>query len=105
MHNDNSLSPPPPMQAIHAPPVPPKHPTLPTLPVAPSSVGSKKRHRSNDSEDVEEVVSSPKKHNSHRPLGLPGANIKIENRGNFQKDHLKVEQIQRFYEIRCHSDS
>ena len=51
---------------------------------APSIGHGKKRHRSQDSEDVEEVnVSSPKKHNnsSHRPLGLPGANIKIENRG------------------------
>jgi len=77
-HNDNSVSPPPPMQAITgAPPA--------TGLTAPSSGHGKKRHRSQDSEDVEEVnVSSPKKsHNSsHRPLGLPGANIKIENRGD-----------------------
>jgi len=77
-HNDNSISPPPPMQAITA--APPQAATGLTAP----SIGGKKRHRSQDSEDVEEVnVSSPKKHNSsHRPLGLPGANIKIENRGD-----------------------
>ena len=76
-HNDNSISPPPPMQAITG--APPQAATGLTAP----SIGGKKRHRSQDSEDVEEVnVSSPKKHNSsHRPLGLPGANIKIENRG------------------------
>jgi len=77
-HNDNSISPPPPMQAITG--APPQAATGLTAP----SIGGKKRHRSQDSEDVEEVnVSSPKKHNSsHRPLGLPGANIKIENRGD-----------------------
>ena len=79
-HNDNSISPPPPMQAITAAP-----PQAATGLTAPSIGASKKRHRSQDSEDVEEVnVSSPKKHNSsHRPLGLPGANIKIENRGTY----------------------
>lgn len=78
-HNDNSISPPPPMQAITG--APPQAATGLTAP----SIGGKKRHRSQDSEDVEEVnVSSPKKHNSsHRPLGLPGANIKIENRGTY----------------------
>lgn len=86
-HNDNSISPPPPMQAITG--APPQAATGLTAP----SIGGKKRHRSQDSEDVEEVnVSSPKKHNSsHRPLGLPGANIKIENRGTytfFLKDSL-----------------
>jgi len=77
-HNDNSVSPPPTMQAINS--APPQAATGLTAP----SIGGKKRHRSQDSEDVEEVnVSSPKKHNSsHRPLGLPGANIKIENRGD-----------------------
>ena len=81
-HNDNSVSPPPPMQAITGS-APPQAATGLTVP---SSGHAKKRHRSQDSEDVEEVnVSSPKKsHNSsHRPLGLPGANIKIENRGTY----------------------
>ena len=64
MHNDNSLSPPPPHQ------------------LTPSS--NKKRHRSNDSEDIEEV-SSPKKHHTG-PLGLPGANIKIASRGNYNSN-------------------
>ena len=65
MQNENSLSPIPTMQAISATP----------------SSGGIKRHRSHDSQNMEEVVSSPKKHHSHLPLGLPGANIKIENRG------------------------
>ena len=68
------------MQAITAAP-----PQAATGLTAPSIGHGKKRHRSQDSEDVEEVnVSSPKKQNSsHRPLGLPGANIKIENRGTY----------------------
>ena len=92
-HNDNSVSPPPTMQAITGAP-----PQAATGLTAPSSGHGKKRHRSQDSEDVEEVnVSSPKKsHNSsHRPLGLPGANIKIENRGNifFEKKIMKINSL------------
>ena len=84
IHNENSLSPPPPMQGLST------NPLLPhvagagaavLLPSAAAPSSGKKRHRSHDSQEVEEVVSSPKKHHSHRPLGLPGANIKIENRG------------------------
>ena len=67
MHNENSLSPPHGGQD-------PNGPTLSTPGAHP-----KKRHRSNDSEEVEEV-SSPKKQ-LQNPLGIPGANFKIANRG------------------------
>ena len=88
MQNENSLSPPPSMPAISATQLPSQVAVLgktvqSTSVDAPSPNYRKKRHRSHDSQEVEEVVSSPKKHHSHRPLGLPGANIKIENRGNF----------------------
>ena len=61
VQNENSLSP------------PPQHP--PTA----GHVGAKKRHRSTESIDEIEVP-SPKKP-SQNPLGLPGANIRINSRG------------------------
>ena len=61
VQNENSLSP------------PPQHP--PTT----GHIGAKKRHRSTESIDEIEVP-SPKKH-SQNPLGLPGANIRINSRG------------------------
>lgn len=62
VQNENSLSP------------PPQHP--PTA----GHVGAKKRHRSTESIDEIEVP-SPKKP-SQNPLGLPGANIRINSRGD-----------------------
>ena len=51
--------------------------------------GGKRRHRSHDSDEVEDV-SSAKKHLSNRPLGLPSANIKIENRSNGDSSSIVV---------------
>ena len=86
MQNENSLSPPPSIPVISATQLLPQVAVVgeivhSTSVDAPSSNYGKKRHRSHDSQNMEEVVSSPKKHHSHLPLGLPGANIKIENRG------------------------
>ena len=54
-------------------------PISPSVPVAPPS-SEKKRDRSENSQEMEAAVPSSKKHHSNRPLGLPGVNIKIENR-------------------------
>ena len=57
-------------------------------PLPPSS--GKKRHLSSDSIEPEEVP-SPKKH-AGNPLGLPGINLRIANRGKFDL-HSKVHVV------------
>ena len=79
VHNENSLSPPPP--AIGTPASTPavSAGNQLTSPVA----NGKKRHRSNDSEEIEEMSSPKKPHQNANPLGIPGVNFKIANRGNY----------------------
>ena len=69
------------MQALSATRLLPQVPvtSAPISPVAPPS-SEKKRDRSENSQEAEAAVPSSKKHHSNRLLGLPGVNIKIENR-------------------------